>query len=207
DIIIFTYCVMKHHKQDSNSDNEYTTLNPYWISLSAAPATDIEYVKDKLIGQANKIAQLLNLSDGIFHMQYIMDTNHIPHILEITRRCSGGHFPDQVECAIGVPWAEWIIMSESGMDCSNLKCNNVQDKFTGRYCVLAPKDGKVKAVHIDEEMKRHIFRCEIWGDKGYEVTDHIHDTLGVFSFRFDYRDEMMSMIMNMDKYVKVEYEN
>lgn len=189
------------------SDNEYTTLNPYWISLSAAPATDVEYVKDALIEQSNKIAKLLNLVDGIFHIQYIMDSDHKPYILEITRRCSGGHFPDQIECAIGVPWAKWIIMAESGMDCSELCCDNPQDKFTGRYCILSKRNGKVRSIHIHEDMKKHIFRCLIWGDKGYEVTDYMHDTLGVFSYRFDDRDEMMDMIMRIDDFVEIEYED
>jgi len=188
------------------SDNEYSTLNPYWISLSAAPATGIEYCRDLLIEQCNKMAKLLNLCDGVFHIQYIMDENHKPHILEITRRSSGGHFADQIECAIGIPWAKWTVTAESGMDCSQLKQPFLQDKFTGRYCILAPKNGIVKAVHIDEAMQKHIFRCLIWGDDSYEVTDHMHDTLGVFSFRFDDRDEMMDMIMRMDDFVTVEYE-
>ena len=189
------------------SDNEYSTLNPYWISLSAAPADGIEYCRDILIEQSNKIAKLLNLCDGVFHIQYIMDEDHKPHILEITRRCSGGHFPDQIECANGIPWAKWIITAESGMDCSNLKQPFSQDRHTGRYCILAPKNGTVKAVHIKDEMKKHIFRCLIWGDNGYVVTDHMHDTLGVFSFTFDDRAEMMDMIMRMEDFVTVEYED
>ena len=127
--------------------------------------------------------------------------------LEITRRCSGGHFPDQIECANGIPWAKWIITAESGMDCSNLKQPFSQDRHTGRYCILAPKNGTVKAVHIKDEMKKHIFRCLIWGDNGYVVTDHMHDTLGVFSFTFDDRAEMMDMIMRMEDFVTVEYED
>lgn len=189
------------------SDNEYSTLNPYWISLSAAPATGIEYCKDILIEQSNKIAKLLNLVDGIFHIQYIMDKNNKPHILEITRRCSGGHFPDQIECATGIPWAKWIVTAESGMPCDNLKMPFSQDRFTGRYCILSTRNGVVKEIKLRDEIQKHIFRCMIWGDNGYEVTDYMHDTLGVFSYSFDDRDEMMEIIMHMDKYVDIIYED
>ena len=106
------------------SDNEHSYLNPYLVSTSAGPATNIDKVINKLIDDSEKIASQLSLCDGIFHMQYLMKDN-IPYIIEITRRCSGDIYPEPVKYSTGVAWAKWIVKAETGMDCSSFpkKCH------------------------------------------------------------------------------------
>jgi len=70
------------------SDNEYSFVNPYLVTTSAAPAIGIDIVKYQLKAEAERIIDLLSLSDGIFHIQYIQ-TGAKAWIMEVTRRCSG----------------------------------------------------------------------------------------------------------------------
>ena len=60
------------------SDNEYSYLNPFLVTTSAHPATDVKFVEQILIDEAEKIANLLDLVDGVFHIQYIF-TNGFFH--------------------------------------------------------------------------------------------------------------------------------
>ncbi|MBP5604665.1 MAG: ATP-grasp domain-containing protein [Ruminiclostridium sp.] len=94
------------------SDNEYSYLNKFLVSTSAGPATKVDCAKDILISDAEKTAKALDLKDGVFHYQYILSENNEPFILEITRRCSGDIYPEPVEHATGIKWAENIVRAE-----------------------------------------------------------------------------------------------
>ena len=49
----------------------------------------------------------------------VMDKTGTPYIIDITRRCSGDIYPEPVEHSTGIPWAEWIVRTECGMDCKD----------------------------------------------------------------------------------------
>ena len=70
------------------SNNEYSVMNPYRVEIDTFPSDDFEDNRDKLIDIIEKIADILNLKDGIFHMQYILQNGKI-YILEVMRRVLG----------------------------------------------------------------------------------------------------------------------
>ena len=70
------------------SNNEYSILNPYHVEIDTFPSDDFAENRDKLICIVEKIANILNLKDGIFHMQYIIQNGKI-YILEVMRRVLG----------------------------------------------------------------------------------------------------------------------
>lgn len=188
------------------SDNEYSYLNKYLISTSAGPATDVEKVRDIIIADAEKTASLLSLRDGVFHCQYILSPDGMPHILEITRRCSGDWYSEPVEHATGIPWAEWIVRTECGMSCEDFPKNAVQTKFCGRHCIMGDRNGTVKEVRISEEIRGNIYKSFMWLTDGYKIENYMSDKVGILFLEYSSQEEMLTKTENIQKLVQIIYE-
>lgn len=185
------------------SDNEYSNVYPYFVDTSAGPADNVENVKNILIEQVEKVAGHLNLVDGVFHMQYVMDKNGKPYIFDITRRCSGDIYPEPVQHATGIPWAKWIVMSECGYAADNFVYHGKQEKFCGRHCIMADREGTVKDVIIHDEIKENIYDSLVWWQVGDIVYNHTIDKQGILFLEYSSREEMIEKVKNIKKYVEV----
>ena len=188
------------------SDNEYTYKNPFLISSSAGPATDIERIKNILIVDIEKLATHLNLVDGIFHSQYILK-NGTPYILEMTRRCSGDLYSTPVEHATGIAWTEWIVRAECGMDCSEFPRNKKQKIFGGRHCIMGDRNGIVQDVKIADELKGNIYGEITWWKPHFLIEDYLSDKLGILFLEYANEKEMIDKINRITELVKVIYED
>ena len=188
------------------SDNEYTFKNPFLISTSAGPATDVDKVKNILIGDVEKLAQELNLVDGIFHVQYILRENQ-PYILEATRRTSGDLYSIPVEYALKIPWSKMTVQAEAGLPIEKLpQPQNVQ-LFAGRHCIMGERNGTVKDVEISPELVNNIFdKCLDW-KRGFQIENYLLNKLGILFLKFDTEAEMLSKINRITELVKVVYED
>lgn len=186
------------------SDNELSYLNPFLVSTSAGPADNIESVEEILINEANRIIKLLDLVDGVFHIQYVMK-DFKPYIIEITRRCSGDWYSEPVKYALGIDWAEWIVKAEVGIDCSDFPINMAQKGFCGRHCIMGDKNGIVKDVKIYEELKENIYNELIWWKPKDEITNFMVDKLGILFLKYKTREEMISKTERITKLVEVVY--
>ena len=119
------------------SDNEYMKFDRYRVSTSAGPADRIEKYIHILISDTEKVAEALDLPDGLVHSQYILDKNDTPWILEITRRMSGDWYPYPEMRATGIDWIKYIVKSQCGEDCSDFPEDIIQKGYTGRHCLNA----------------------------------------------------------------------
>lgn len=187
------------------SDNEYSYLNPYLVSTSAGPATDVQLVEKTLISEAEKIAALLGLKDGVFHYQYLL-SGGAPHIIEITRRCSGDMYPVPVEHALGIPWAEWIVRAECGLECDSFPKEHGKQTLGGRHCIMGEKNGIVKDVYISPELQSNIYDEFLWWKPGTEITNYMVDKLGILFLEYATYDEMKMKSEHITDYIKVIYE-
>lgn len=188
------------------TDNEYMLFDPYRVSTSAGPADYIEEYVDVLIKDSEKVAEALELPDGLLHLQYILDDNHMPHILEITRRMSGDWYPYPEMKATGIDWIKYIVLSQCGMDCSDFPSDIKQKGFTGRHCLNGRKAGIVKDVIIKPELKEYVYDSAMWLDDGYEIKDIKKDYPGILFFDFDTRERIMEIVGKVEKYVTLLYE-
>lgn len=187
------------------SDNEYSYINPFLVSTSVGSADNIDIVKQELINAVEKIASLLSLVDGIFHIQYLFNGNHA-QIIEITRRCSGDLYPYPVYYALKIDWAELIVRSEVAMECSLFPKVAQQEDFFGRHCIMASQNGVIKNIFIADEIKQHICDQMIWGEVGDKIDDFMVQKFGILLLQFEseyQRDEIISQI-NKLVYVEIQ---
>lgn len=184
------------------SDNEYSYLNPFLVTTSAGPADNIKKIENVLIKESNKIIELLDLVDGVFHIQYVMQDKK-PYIIEITRRCSGDWYSEPVKQSLGVDWAEWVVRAETGMDCSEFPGNLVQKGFYGRHCIMGYKNGIVENVTISEELNENVYDSFIWWMQNYKITNYMVDKLGIIFLKYKTRKEMIAKTKRINDLIKV----
>lgn len=189
------------------SDNEYAHYNPFYCAISGGPADEFESVKDLLVKEFEKIANILDLVDGKLHCQYIMTKDKKPYIIEYSRRLSGDMYGVPVNRSTGIDDAKLTVMAECGMDISKDVCVNEQKGNVGRYIMQAPHNGIIEEVLIDPSLEKHIFDRYEWWNKGYQINDYYKDKLGVIFYDFDNRNEMIQSIKNIDKLVTFKYKD
>lgn len=188
------------------SDNEYMKFTSYRVSTSAGPADRIDEYVDILIHDTEKVAEALDLPDGLMHSQYMLDKNGEPNILEITRRMSGDWYPYPEMKATGIDWISYIIKAQCGEDCSDFPVKVDQKGFTGRHCLNGRKRGKVKKVKIHPELEKYIYDDIMWMTDGYEIKNIEKDYPGIIFFDFDDRDKLLYMVECIGDYVELIYE-
>ncbi len=188
------------------SDNEYSYKNPFFISTSGGPATNIDKVKNILIGDIEKIAQELQLVDGIFHVQYILRDNQ-PYILEATRRTSGDLYAVPVEYALKINWSKMTVQAETGLPIEKLPNPQNEQLFAGRHCIMGDRNGIVKNVEISPELENNIFDKILWWKSGFTIENYLKDKLGILFLKFDTESEMLEKINRITDLVKVIYED
>ena len=184
------------------SDNEHYFTNPYMVSAASTPGALSQEAIAELIKQSEKIAQLLKLVDGIFHVQFIMHNNY-PTIIEICRRSPGDLYIRFVEIATGVPYPELILRQAVGMQLPELE-NKPAEGYFLRHCVMSANTGIVKDIIYDESIKPSIVEQMMWWKKGDVVQDVMTAKFGIVFMRFNNMQDMLYKAEHMQQLIKVE---
>lgn len=201
----FSTFVVDHKVVFSFSDNEFSYLNPFLVSTSAAPALHVNEVKGQLIASIEKIANLLELEDGLFHYQYLLDAHHKLYIIEPTRRCSGDLYPYPVNYAMNIDWPHWIVKAETGVNCKDFP-ETVQQGFCGRHCIMSPRNGIIKNIFIDPRLKQNVYDELHWWKPGDVVDNYLVQKMGIYCLRYDSMEEMFTTTQEITNLVRVELE-
>ncbi|RKZ53866.1 MAG: phosphoribosylglycinamide synthetase [Candidatus Parabeggiatoa sp. nov. 3] len=186
------------------SDNEHYFKNPYLVSAASTPSIVSSTIEKKLCLESDKIASLLSLKTGIFHVQYILRKGK-PVIIEICRRAPGDLYIKLVEHATGVLYPDWIVKASAGLDCNGL--SHVEPKgFFTRHCVMSAKHGRIKNIIYDSFIKKNIIDQFMWWKKGDYVSDVMTSKFGIVFLQFDSMEEMLTKTERMQELIYVEVE-
>lgn len=175
------------------SFNEFDSYyNPFLVGYTTSPANGMPLMAVTLIKEIEKIASLLHLVDGIFHVQYKVH-NGKPLIMECMRRCLGNHSLKTASMLAGFEWEEWIAKAYCGIDCSNIpKCYGGK-RIMSHYYIQAPHNGIVQDVKIAEELSPYIIESVMQWNRGMIIDAYEKEMLGFLFLEFpscDIRDEI-----------------
>jgi len=184
------------------NDNEHYYLNPYLVSAASTPADVSHETATVLCKTAEKIAALLNLKTGIFHIQYILRQRE-PVIIEICRRAPGDLYIQFVQHAAGIDYPSFIVRASAGMNCDNLVQAEPQGYFT-RHCVMPSRNGIVTDVIFAPSVQPNIINQLMWWKPGEQVTDFLVHKLGIVFLQFSSMEEMMQKTEEMPNLIHVE---
>lgn len=187
-------------------DNEQYYLNKYLVAGASMPGDISNDAKNVLISDVEKIAEKLNLVDGLFHFQFILeDKSGYPIIIDPCRRSPGDLYVLLAKYASGVDYPKEILNAETN---NSINTNYIQkNNNVARECLMASKKGIVKSINISDIVKEHTIYEMIWGNKGDVVEDELKYKVGIILTKFDTADEMNKVANNWYNYVGIETED
>jgi len=185
------------------NDNEHYYLNPYLVSAASTPSIVPSEAVNSLCKTAEKIASLLNLKTGIFHIQYILRQGE-PIIIEICRRAPGDLYIKFVQIATGIDYPSFIVKAASGMNCNDLVQVAPKGYFT-RHCMMPSRNGTLNGISISPDIESNIIDQLIWWQKGEQVQDFLVHKFGIVFLQFGSMEEMLHKTKAMESliYVKI----
>ncbi|MBP9997252.1 MAG: ATP-grasp domain-containing protein [Lachnospiraceae bacterium] len=179
------------------SNDEYSIVNPYRVEIDTFPATGWEKCYKILIEQIEKIADILDLKDGIFHLQYIYADGK-PWIIEVMRRILGNMYHVPSNEFSGFSWEYWETKARCGLDCSDFP-SGVQGKGCFGYkTILAPHNGEITDITIPKEYSKYIYDSFYLMNVGEVVKNYKQEPVG-FLFMMFANDEEMHRVL-IDEY-------
>lgn len=164
-----------------------TYLNPYLIA-SAYP-TDIEdVVLNKLKEDIEKLARILHLVDGMFHLQVLIKDQK-PYIIDVTRRIPGDLYPYLIEYCDDVEYSKAVVNAyTTGIITDEFDLKSKKQSFVIRHCVMPSKNGTYANILIDESLQNKIlYRLDLM-DKGSAIPDYLHTQLAIIFIKLDKED-------------------
>lgn len=179
----------------SCSNDEYSIINPYRVEIDTFPANGIERCEKILIEQIEKIASILKLHDGIFHLQYIEDENG-PHIIEVMRRVIGNMYSVPANSLCGFDWDYFEARTYMGLPLDGFPVNMPKDGYFAYKTVLAEKNGIIDKIEIPERYERYMYDKCIIRKPGDEITNYLSEPIGLLFLRFVSEEEMHTFLID-----------
>lgn len=201
----FTCIICKQKIHFYFCDNEHYYKNPYMVSGASCPSSVSKELQRELCHSIEKIAEDLELVDGIVHVQFIVKDNK-PYIIEVCRRAPGDLYIELVKYATGVDYAKWILKASVGADCSELRQSEVMGYFT-RHCIMAEKEGYFKEIAISEEIKENIFDQMIWAKPGEFIDNVLIYKAGIVFIKYGSQEEMNRKVNKLESFIKIQVED
>ena len=184
-------------------DNEQYSASKYAVSGASTTTKIPKRAIEQLIKDCEKIANHLNLADGILHTQFILDSNHVPTILEVTRRAPGDLYIKFVEYATGVNYPELIVKSEMGVKVPILSQQKPLYNLV-RHCIMGNKNGILDCVKIDKSIEKNIKHLIQWWQAGELIENKELYKAGIAFVFFDSEKEMEDTIPKLNSLISIE---
>ena len=177
------------------TNNEYSILNPYRVEIDTYPATSWKLVYDILIEQIEKIADILQLKDGIFHLQYILKDGK-PWIIEVMRRVLGNMYSVPANMLNGLDWDYWEVRARCGLGCKGFPNNVKQEGFYAYKTILANKNGIVQKINIPKKYEKYIFAEYLLHGQGDIIKDYKKEPIGFLFMMFADEEQMKAVLID-----------
>lgn len=180
-----------------------TYLNPYLIT-SAFP----KKIKNKILNQINhevtKLAKLLSLSNGMFHLQ-ILIKDDIPYIIDVTRRIPGDFFPYLIEQSDGIEYSKTVIQGYTTGNLTTKLTKNKKQNFIVRHCVMPSKNGIYEDLVIDKSITNNIISIFPLVKKGYEIKDYLNTQIAIIFINIPDKNYKTTDYLNTLIFPKIKF--
>jgi len=88
--------------------DEFCTVYPYQVNCSNHPSVLSTTIRDAVRKTISELVDILGLSDGLLHTQFIADKNN-HWIIECMRRCPGDNYGHLIGLSTGIDYADFFV--------------------------------------------------------------------------------------------------
>lgn len=174
-------------------------LNKYLVSSAYL----IE-IKDEVLGKlkqnVEKIIADLSLKDGPFHLQFILKDD-IPYIIDVTRRIPGDLYPYLIEFSTGIRYSEAVVKAYIGDNIDPTLLKEKEKKFIIRHCIMSSKNGVLKDILVDKEVKGKIIYELYLIEKGTNIDNYLRQQVGIVFLDFNSEKEMIEAAKKINELI------
>ncbi len=191
------FCTFLHDKKVVAycCNNEYSFLNPYRVEIDTFPADKGEEVAPILIEQIEMIAEDLDLVDGIFHLQYILDEDG-PHIIEVMRRVLGNMYSDPGNRCNDFDWDYWETRAKCGLSCDEVPQRLEQYGYFAYKTIVAEQNGVIQDIQEPENLKPYIWKRFLVREVGDVVENYMSQPVGFWFLNFPTKEKMKELLID-----------
>jgi len=183
----------------SKCDKDFAPLGECWPFMM-----DTKYT-DALQGDLQRLISLLGMKSNAYNVEAIVGEDDKVYILELGARSGGSLIPQVTQYATGVDMVKYVVKAAMGEDCSDLKMAQPQGCWSN-YMVHSNETGKYAGTWFNEDFKRNNLVEYVTdireGDSVHRFRD-AQDCTGELILKFPDTDNMLSMLSDMDRYIKV----
>lgn len=190
------FCTFLHNRKVVAycSNNEYSFLNPYRVEIDTYPADNYEQVHSILIEQVERIAEVLGLKDGIFHLQYIFSEG-VAYIIEVMRRVLGNMYSVPASLLNGFDWDYWETRAKCGLSCDEIPKHVKQEGFYAYKTILARENGCIETIKFSSVYEKYLIGKCILKKRGDEIRNFQTEPIGFMFFVFSSKEEMKNVLI------------
>lgn len=175
------------------SNNEYSIMNPYRVEIDTFPADhDASAV---LIAEIERIADILGLKDGIFHLQYILSEGK-PYIIEVMRRVLGNMYSVPAGMVSNFNWDYWETRARCGLPCGGIPEYARQEGYYAYKTILAAENGIIESIRIPDKYEKYIIKKFLVKGTGDEIIKHDSQPIGFLFMNFSSQEEMRKVLID-----------
>jgi biotin carboxylase len=181
--------------------------HPYAPIGSSFPSVMRREVQEAAARIVEQVLQILGFTHGAFNVEFLVDSEDNVWLLEIGPRNGGNGIPNAIRYATGIDLVKHTVDAALGMTCSELTMKPPHG-YWGAYVVHAMESGVYKGLWLSKRAQRRIVEQDIWLAPGSRVEkfNGSQDIVGLMVLRFESREEMLEMMDNMQRDIRVEAE-
>lgn len=183
-----------------------TNVNPL-VPVGKSYPLLIDEDKVKIIHKETQcLLESLNIKSGAFNVEMMFKAGKL-YFIEMGPRNGGNMIPDLLQMISGVDLVAATIESAMGNDAFDLS-HNQKNVFYSTCNVHSDKNGTFLSVEFRDELKPRIVRKNIYKSRGdvVEYFDGANKALGIVFLKHDSKEQMLDMMDNADKWIKVVVE-
>lgn len=181
-------------------------VNPFVPISASFPYNMPDDVQTKIHNEIQRLLTLLDMKTCTYNFDMRIDKDFNVYLMEVAPRDGGNYIPQIIKYATGVDLVECSVKAAMG-ETITFDENVGQSGYWAYYAVHSLSDGKLEKISIDEDvLEKNVVENHILKKQGDTVSAFTgaNTTLGILIMKFDNMDQMLDMMDNSEKWIKIK---
>lgn len=186
---------------------ELKSPNPFVPMVEQWPSAKDESILDDIRQQLQRLGKTLGFMTGLFNVEWRVSNGKV-YLMEVSPRAGGNRLAEILNYATDIDIIKAEMLKSVGVECGVVH----EPKYNGNYAIYnlhSNRHGHFKKLSIDSSFeKQYLIEKEIRVKAGDTVEPFAgaNTSFGTLFLRTDTRQEMDTLLKNIDKYIKIVLE-
>lgn len=178
--------------------------NPYAPVAISFPSVLPEELQEKARDVISSILSLLGFTLGAFNVEFVVDADDRVWVIEIGPRNGGNLIPQVLKYATGADMIAATIEAALGNPLPKCMLRPVMGCWSS-VILHARDNGEFSELRLSDRAKEYIIEQDVQVKAGTQVNvfSGSHDTLGTMILKYPSQEEMLDMLDNMERDIRV----